>query len=160
MMKLFLGLIFVGCKLLQVKKYEITVLENKNGSQDAKDFQSKAAVIKPEASISKETAKEEPDIVIITRDRCGYSSAMRALLEEKNVKYKDINVSVEGKAVLKKRNLEGMTYPMVIFNGKYIGGLSDTTTNKEFREYLDDPKNKIRKPAIEEADPKCVRFNK
>lgn len=76
------------------------------------------------------------DLMIVTRDRCGYSLAMREFLKSHHLNYKDINVSREGKSIIYKKKLQGHTYPMVFLKGEFIGGYDDGHINPKLLSYI------------------------
>ena len=67
------------------------------------------------------------EVVIYTRDWCGYSDAARALLERKGVTFKEINAT--GNAELRKEMIArangGYTFPQVFIGDKHVGGCDD-----------------------------------
>ena len=87
------------------------------------------------------------DIVIITRDKCGFSRLMREYLENKEIDFEDINVSVKGRGILKELGLDNKTFPMVFVKKIYVGGYTDGIKTKEFVDYIEnydkDDKKKI-----------------
>lgn len=67
------------------------------------------------------------EVVIYTRDWCGYSDAARALLERKGIAFKEINAT--GKPELRKEMVERAngesTFPQVFIGDKHVGGCDD-----------------------------------
>lgn len=119
-----------------VDKKDINTIEKLN------DKTTEKLIVKPIDIKQNDDLEEEPVMIIVTRDKCGYSIAMREFLRTHHIKFKDINVSKEGRGVLKEMNLEGLTFPMVHFKGKYIGGHDDSIINKEVLDYIKQNKEK------------------
>jgi glutaredoxin 3 len=67
------------------------------------------------------------DVVIYTRDWCGYSDAARALLERKGVKFEEINATGnrELRAQMVERANGRSTFPQVFIGGSHVGGCDD-----------------------------------
>lgn len=66
--------------------------------------------------------KRDKNVIIITRNNCGFSQAMRDLCEIKDLKCLDLNedmLSADIKAITTKPN---HTYPSVFVDGTHIGG--------------------------------------
>jgi glutaredoxin 3 len=67
------------------------------------------------------------DVVIYTRDWCGYSDAARALLERKGVPFEEINAT--GNRDLRAQMVERAngrnTFPQVFIGGSHVGGCDD-----------------------------------
>ena len=67
------------------------------------------------------------DVVIYTRDWCGYSDAARALLERKGVAFKEINAT--GSSELRQEMIQrangGSTFPQVFIGDTHVGGCDD-----------------------------------
>lgn len=79
----------------------------------------------------------DKDVVIITREKCGYSKMMRSYLTNRNIDYEDINVTETGREILEELNLVGKTFPMVFLKKVYLGGYSDVINNPEFTSYIE-----------------------
>ena len=68
---------------------------------------------------------------IYMRDGCGYCTLAKHLLEQKNIKYKEINVWEDESAMSFLQGQDLRTVPQIYdHNGKHIGGYT------EFRESL------------------------
>ena len=67
------------------------------------------------------------EVVIYTRDWCGYSDAARALLERKGVAFQEINAT--GNRELRKQMIErangGSTFPQIFIGDTHVGGCDD-----------------------------------
>ncbi|ORD96670.1 hypothetical protein HERIO_1404 [Hepatospora eriocheir] len=68
-------------------------------------------------------------VVIITRDGCGYSKAMREMLIKNGIPYVDLNINKLNSDIRLITNYSNSTFPLVFENGKYIGGYSESTTH-------------------------------
>ena len=64
-------------------------------------------------------------VIIITRDHCPYSQAMRRLLETKRIPFLDINEDLVDADVKAITNQPKHTYPSVYIDGTFIGGFED-----------------------------------
>ncbi len=62
------------------------------------------------------------DIQIYTKTNCPYSSAAIELLDGLNVKYKNIILNDPKKREEAKAHFGHSTFPIIIINGKIIGG--------------------------------------
>jgi glutaredoxin 3 len=67
------------------------------------------------------------DVVIYTRDFCGYCAAAKRLLETKGVAYTEINAGLdaEKKREMIQRSNGGSTFPQIFIHGKHVGGSDD-----------------------------------
>jgi glutaredoxin 3 len=67
------------------------------------------------------------EVVIYTRDWCSYSDAARALLERKNVPFKEINATgnPELRREMVMRANGGSTFPQVFIGETHVGGCDD-----------------------------------
>jgi glutaredoxin 3 len=67
------------------------------------------------------------DVVIYTRDFCGYCAAAKRLLETKGVAYTEINAGLdaEKKREMIQRSNGGSTFPQIFIDGKHVGGSDD-----------------------------------
>jgi glutaredoxin 3 len=67
------------------------------------------------------------DVVIYTRDWCGYSDAARALLERKGVAFEEINATgnKDLRAQMVERANGRNTFPQVFIGGSHVGGCDD-----------------------------------
>jgi len=67
------------------------------------------------------------EVVIYTRDWCGYSDAARALLERKGVAFTEHNAT--GNAELRKQMVERAngrnTFPQIFVGDTHVGGCDD-----------------------------------
>ncbi|ORD93257.1 hypothetical protein ECANGB1_488 [Enterospora canceri] len=71
------------------------------------------------------------EVIIITRDGCGYSEAMREMCKDRKLKCLDLNedtLKADIKAITSKKFY---TYPMVFEDGEFIGGYNEA--EKHFR---------------------------
>ena len=66
-------------------------------------------------------------IIIYTSDNCSFCQSVKAIFKEKKLKFKEINISKDGKLkneMIKKSN-GMMTVPQIFVNSKHIGGYED-----------------------------------
>lgn len=129
----FFNLIFTKYVVIEQNEF-ITQTFNDNTPIDSNSrFEAVNHKIKePYASM-----KDENTIFIITREYCGWSRKMREFLVENKAKFKEVEVSNDEKAkVLSDIGLEGGTFPVVFFQGKYIGGFTDSTKLKDFVDFV------------------------
>ena len=68
-----------------------------------------------------------PDIVIYTRQFCGYCSAAKRLLERKGASYTEHDATYEPslRAEMVRRSNGGTTFPQIFVNGRHVGGCDD-----------------------------------
>ena len=65
-------------------------------------------------------------IEIYTTDICGYCEAAKKLLQNKSLKYKEINMTNDKSLQLEIINKTGLkTVPQIFIDGKHIGGFND-----------------------------------
>ena len=65
-------------------------------------------------------------VVLYTTDWCGYCARARALLDERGVKYEDIDVDAVNGARAQMRERSGRTtVPQIFINEAHIGGADD-----------------------------------
>jgi glutaredoxin 3 len=66
------------------------------------------------------------DVVIYTRDFCGYCSAAKALLDRKNVGYTEFNASLEpGRRQEMTQRSGRTTFPQIFIGETHVGGCDD-----------------------------------
>ena len=64
-------------------------------------------------------------IEIYTTDICGYCEAAKKLLQNKSLKYKEINMTNDKSLQLEIINKTGLkTVPQIFIDGKHIGGFN------------------------------------
>jgi len=67
------------------------------------------------------------EVVIYTRDWCGYCTAAKSLLKKKGVEFEEKNATND--AALKKEMIAkakgGTTFPQVFINGNHVGGCDE-----------------------------------
>jgi glutaredoxin 3 len=67
-----------------------------------------------------------PDVVIYTRDFCGYCSAAKALLDRKNVRYEEINATGDQARRQEMIDRSGRTtFPQIFIGANHVGGCDD-----------------------------------
>jgi glutaredoxin 3 len=68
-----------------------------------------------------------PEVVIYTRDFCGYCTAAKALLERKGVSYveHDATGRPEIRAEMIQRSNGGFTFPQIFIGATHVGGCTD-----------------------------------
>ena len=67
-----------------------------------------------------------PDVVIYTRDFCGYCSAAKALLDRKNVRYEEINATGDAGKRQEMIDKSGRTtFPQIFIGATHVGGCDD-----------------------------------
>ncbi len=65
-------------------------------------------------------------IEIYTTDICGYCEAAKKLLQNKSLKYKEINMTNDKSLQLEIINKTGLkTVPQIFIGGKHIGGFNE-----------------------------------
>ncbi|OUU80309.1 MAG: glutaredoxin 3 [Gammaproteobacteria bacterium TMED78] len=65
-------------------------------------------------------------IEIYTTDICGYCEAAKKLLQNKSLKYKEINMTNDKSLQLEIINKTGLkTVPQIFIDGKHIGGFNE-----------------------------------
>ena len=69
---------------------------------------------------------DTPDVVMYTQMLCGYCAAARALLDEKGVSYREIDVTLrrDHREEMIKRS-EQRTVPQVFIGERHIGGYDE-----------------------------------
>jgi glutaredoxin 3 len=66
------------------------------------------------------------DVVIYTRDYCGYCSAAKSLLDRKGVRYTEINASADPSKRQEMMQRSGRyTFPQVFIGSTHVGGCDD-----------------------------------
>lgn len=67
------------------------------------------------------------DIIIYTRDGCGYCARAKSLLDSKGVAYVEHNATrtPEARAEMIARSNGGSTFPQVFINDRHVGGCDD-----------------------------------
>jgi glutaredoxin 3 len=66
------------------------------------------------------------DVVIYTRDYCGYCSAAKSLLDRKLVRYTEINASADPSKRQEMMQRSGRyTFPQVFIGSTHVGGCDD-----------------------------------
>ncbi|KQT54004.1 MULTISPECIES: glutaredoxin 3 [unclassified Aureimonas] len=67
------------------------------------------------------------DIVIYTRQFCGYCARAKQLLDAKGVSYeeKDASNSPELRREMTARSNGGSTFPQIFIDGRHVGGCDD-----------------------------------
>lgn len=65
------------------------------------------------------------DILIYTNDKCGFCTKVKALLDEKGVKYRQIEVNTEAVLNEVEQKTGKRTVPQVFVNGKHVGSYKD-----------------------------------
>lgn len=68
-----------------------------------------------------------PEVVVYTRDRCGYCRRAKQLLNRKNVEYTEINISEnpERKEEMVRRSEGAKTFPQIFIGEQHVGGCDD-----------------------------------
>ena len=67
------------------------------------------------------------EVVIYTRQFCGFCSAARRLLERKGIAFVEIDATgnPELRAEMVAKSNGGMTFPQILINGRPIGGCDE-----------------------------------
>ncbi|MGE7369734.1 glutaredoxin 3 [Neorhizobium sp. NPDC001467] len=67
------------------------------------------------------------DIILYTRDGCGYCARAKSLLDAKGADYVEHNASrtPAARAEMIARSNGGTTFPQIFINGQHIGGCDD-----------------------------------
>jgi glutaredoxin 3 len=67
------------------------------------------------------------DVIIYTREYCGYCARAKALLETKGVAYTehDATYSKELRAEMVAKANGGSTFPQIFIDGRHVGGCDD-----------------------------------
>ncbi len=66
------------------------------------------------------------EIIIYTKDYCGYCNRAKGLLKIKQVNYKEIDITHDEKKVQEMQELsKRASVPQIFINGKHIGGCDD-----------------------------------
>lgn len=67
------------------------------------------------------------DIIIYTRDGCGYCTRAKSLISSKGVDYVEHNASQtpESRAEMIAKSNGGTTFPQIFINGEHVGGFDD-----------------------------------
>ncbi len=69
---------------------------------------------------------EKSKVLIYTTSLCGFCLAARAMLDEKNIDYLEIDVSDPGKRQLMIQHSKGArTVPQIFINGVHVGGFDE-----------------------------------
>lgn len=79
---------------------------------------------------------ENKNIVIITREGCGWSRKMREVLDEDGILYTDMKLQSSGMEMKTNSTYEKATFPAVFIDGEYIGGYSKSMENPRFKQYV------------------------
>ena len=68
-----------------------------------------------------------PEVVIYTRQFCGYCSAAKRLLDSKGVAYRELDATYEPslRAEMVKRSGGGRTFPQIFIGERHVGGCDD-----------------------------------
>lgn len=64
--------------------------------------------------------------IVYTISYCPYCVRVKALLEKEGVDFKEVQVSDHGRMMELKDQFGFRTFPMVVLNGKFVGGFEDT----------------------------------
>jgi glutaredoxin 3 len=66
------------------------------------------------------------DIIIYTRDLCGYCAAAKRLLDGKGVRYTERNATFDPDLRAEMMEKSGrQTFPQIFIDGRHIGGFDD-----------------------------------
>jgi glutaredoxin 3 len=67
------------------------------------------------------------DVIIYTREYCGYCARAKALLESKGVAFTehDATYSKELRAEMVQKSNGGSTFPQIFIDGRHVGGCDD-----------------------------------
>ena len=67
------------------------------------------------------------DVIIYTREYCGYCARAKALLESKGVAFTehDATYSTELRAEMVQKSNGGSTFPQIFIDGRHVGGCDD-----------------------------------
>lgn len=65
------------------------------------------------------------DILIYTNEKCGFCTKVKTLLDEKGVKYRQIEVNTEAVLNEVEQKTGKRTVPQVFVNGKHVGSYKD-----------------------------------
>ena len=66
------------------------------------------------------------DVVIYTRDLCGYCAAAKTLLDRKGVRYTEINATGDPQKRREMIDRSGqMTFPQIFIGETHVGGCDD-----------------------------------
>lgn len=67
------------------------------------------------------------DVTIYTRAFCGFCARAKALLDDKGVKYEEIDAGMDAvkRAEMRERSKGGSTFPQILIGGNHIGGCDD-----------------------------------
>ena len=66
---------------------------------------------------------KKPDIKVYSTPTCPYCTTLKMFLDEKQLKYKDLNIAIDNKA--RERMIgktKQMTIPVIEINGKFVIG--------------------------------------
>ena len=70
--------------------------------------------------------KTMTDVLIYTKDYCGYCNRAKDLLDKKGVKYEEIDVTRDADKEAEMRKVSGRdTVPQIFIGGTHIGGCDD-----------------------------------
>lgn len=67
------------------------------------------------------------DIVMYTRDWCGYCAAAKALFKKKGIAFEEINATGNNalRAEMVERSSGGSTFPQILIDGVPVGGCDE-----------------------------------
>lgn len=76
---------------------------------------------------ARQTEEFMSDIVIYTRQLCGYCSAAKRLLEQKGVEYTEHDGTFDPavRAEMIQKSNGARTFPQIFINGRHIGGCDE-----------------------------------
>jgi len=69
------------------------------------------------------------DISIVTRDGCGFSTAIRSFLNDKKLEFSDYNITQNGHDIRNDLGMREATFPLVFVDNEYIGGYEEAIKN-------------------------------
>lgn len=71
-------------------------------------------------------ARPEPEVEIFTGPNCSYCLRAKAVLARRNLKYREVDVSVgEGRGEMQRRLPLARSIPQIFIDGEHIGGCED-----------------------------------
>jgi glutaredoxin 3 len=70
-------------------------------------------------------------IKIYSTEFCGYCQQAKALLDEMNIPYEDINIYEDADAMEVMREMEFTTVPQILIDDMWIGGYVELTEMQE-----------------------------
>ena len=76
--------------------------------------------------MTNETTNQTPEVVMYTQALCGFCAAARALLDNKGVAYREIDVTLNDKLRREMVERSGLqAVPQIFIDGEHIGGFDE-----------------------------------